>query len=497
MAVQSIPRRKRSGLASALVITRRELRDSLKDWRIVTPIVILTLIFPFLMDFTSRWATNWVSRFTDPILVERINPFLLMIVGFFPISFSLIIALESFVGEKERNSIEPILSMPLTDLELYMGKMLSSLMLPLLASYLGITVFLVSRFFTSPPWVPPLELTLLMFMLNTVEALVMVSGAVVISSQTTSVRAANLLASFIIIPMALLIQAQSIVMFYAEYRALWWFVIALLVVDLILIRMGIRIFNREDILSKELDELHLRNIWRDFKGYFLRPPELARKRGETNAAKFNLLRFYRHDIPYLLKDQTPAFSVILIVVVSAIILGSIFAQRFPIPAGVFPLENISPETFTSVQKIQFLPEVSTSAIFFNNVRVIVLAGIISIFSFGSLTLILTLINAGLVSFLIAQVVQLNHNPWIFMGAFILPHGIFEIPAIIIGMAFALRIGAALISPPRGFDIGQALLLTTANFLKVLIFLVVPLLLVAGYIEANITPQIVLAIYGGG
>ena len=112
MAVQSIPRRKRSGLASALVITRRELRDSLKDWRIVTPIVILTLIFPFLMDFTSRWATNWVSRFTDPILVERINPFLLMIVGFFPISFSLIIALESFVGEKERNSIEPILSMP-------------------------------------------------------------------------------------------------------------------------------------------------------------------------------------------------------------------------------------------------------------------------------------------------------------------------------------------------------------------------------------------------
>ncbi|MCB0223098.1 MAG: stage II sporulation protein M, partial [Anaerolineae bacterium] len=168
-----------------------------------------------------------------------------------------------------------------------------------------------------------------------------------------------------------------------------------------------------------------------------------------------------------------------------------------IPAGVFPLENISPETFTSVQKIQFLPEVSTSAIFFNNVRVIVLAGIISIFSFGSLTLILTLINAGLVSFLIAQVVQLNHNPWIFMGAFILPHGIFEIPAIIIGMAFALRIGAALISPPRGFDIGQALLLTTANFLKILIFLVVPLLLVAGYIEANITPQIVLAIYGGG
>lgn len=495
MAVHTIPRRKRSSLASALVITRRELRDSLKDWRIITPILILTLIFPFLMDFTSRWATNWVSRFTDPILVERINPFLLMIVGFFPISFSLIIALESFVGEKERNSIEPILSMPLTDLELYMGKMLSSLMLPLLASYLGITVFLVSRFFTSPPWVPPLELTILMFLLNTVEALVMVSGAVVISSQTTSVRAANLLASFIIIPMALLIQAQSVVMFYAEYRALWWFVVGLLVIDLILIRMGIRIFNREDILSKELDELHIKNIWRDFKGYFLRPPELAAKRGQSETAKFNLLRFYRHDIPQLLRDQSLAFGVILVTVVAAATLGTVFAQRFPIPPDTFGLEAISTDTFDRVQSIQFLPTISTSAIFFNNLRVIVLAGIISIFSFGSLTLILTVINAGLVSFLIAQVVQLNYNPWTFVGAFILPHGIFEIPAILIGMAFALRIGAALISPPRGLDIGQALLLTTANFIKILIFVVVPLLLLAGYIEANITPQIVLAVYG--
>jgi ABC-type Na+ efflux pump permease subunit len=127
MTVQAIPRLERSGLQTALVITRREIRDSLRDWRIVMPIIILTLIFPFLMDFTSRWATNWVSQFADPILVERLNPFLLMVVGFFPISFSLIIALESFVGEKERNSIEPILSMPVSDLELYLGKMLSSL----------------------------------------------------------------------------------------------------------------------------------------------------------------------------------------------------------------------------------------------------------------------------------------------------------------------------------------------------------------------------------
>ena len=81
-----------------------------------------------------------------------------------------------------------------------------------------------------------------------------------------------------------------------------------------------------------------------------------------------------------------------------------------------------------------------------------------------------------------------------MAAFILPHGIIEIPAVLIGMTFALRMGAALVSPPAGFDLGQGLILNLANFVKILIFLVIPLLLLAAYIEANITPQIVLAVY---
>jgi uncharacterized membrane protein SpoIIM required for sporulation len=496
MAIQPIPRQERGTLASALVITRREIRDSLQDWRIVTPIVILTLVFPFLMDFTSRWATNWVSQFTDPILVERINPFLLMIVGFFPISFSLIIALESFVGEKERNSMEPILSMPLSDLELYLGKMLSSLLLPLLAAYLGISVFLVSRLLTDPPWVPPLELAILMFLLTTAEALVMVAGAVVISSQTTSVRAANLLASFIIIPMALLVQAESIIMFYAEYRALWWFVLALFVVNLILVRMGIRIFNREEILSKEMDELHLKKMWRDFKGYLLRPPELATYRADHPEARFSLGRIYRHDIPLLLKQQRLPLGVVLLTTLIAFGLGSILAQQYPLPANIFPLQEVSPEAFENIQRIQFLPRIATLPIFFNNLRVLILAALVSVFTFGALTLALTLVNMGVVGFIIAQVVLMGYNPWLFTLAFILPHGWLELPAILIGMAFALRMGASLISPPPGLDIGQALLLNGANFIKILVFLVAPVLLVAAFIEANVTPQLVLAIYGG-
>ena len=180
-------------LGKALIITRREIKDTLRDWRIVLPILILTLIFPWLMNFTANVATNFVRQYNAPLIGTRLVPFFMLIVGFFPISFSLVIALETFVGEKERNSLEPLLSMPISDGELYLGKMLAALIPPLVASALGISVYVVGLYFTMN-YIPEITLLLQMWLLTAAEALAMVSGAVIISSQTTSVKAANLLA---------------------------------------------------------------------------------------------------------------------------------------------------------------------------------------------------------------------------------------------------------------------------------------------------------------
>src|SRR4030042_2481245 len=130
----------------ALIITRRELRDQLRDWRIVFPVAALTLFFPFLANFTTRQILGFMEKYGANILAERFIPFLLMIVGFFPISISLVIALESFAGGTERRSIEPLLSSPLTDTQLYLGKLFASLLIPLVASYIGMLVSLVAIF---------------------------------------------------------------------------------------------------------------------------------------------------------------------------------------------------------------------------------------------------------------------------------------------------------------------------------------------------------------
>ncbi|MCC7209456.1 MAG: hypothetical protein IT323_19255, partial [Anaerolineae bacterium] len=35
-------------LRNALIVTRREMRDSFRDWRIMLPIFMMTLVFPAL-----------------------------------------------------------------------------------------------------------------------------------------------------------------------------------------------------------------------------------------------------------------------------------------------------------------------------------------------------------------------------------------------------------------------------------------------------------------
>ena len=483
-------------------IARRELRDTLRDWRIVFPIVGLTVLFPWLMNWTAQTAVEFVQRQNADIIGERLIPFLLMVVGFFPMSFSLVIALETFVGEKERRSIEPLLSMPITDLELYLGKMIAATALPLIGSILGITVYLAGLQM-SIGYVPPPDLIAQIFALNVITALVMVSGAVVISSQTTSVRAANLLASFIIVPTAILIQAESIVMFWGNYRALWIIALGLLVVMVLLIRMGVNTFNREEILGREIDELNLRRTLRLVRHYFVQPPGSVSvpTRGEGMRSPVSRLagwiaRVYRYDLPYLLRKNWIPVAIVVVSLVGAWAIGWAYVEKLPLPEGTLALEDLSEQDFQMVSDISFLPSLTTGGIFWHNVRVLILAALVAVVSLGVLPVLLLMVPLIMVAFLAGQFAWQGYNPLTFVGAFIVPHGMIEIPAAVIATAFALRVGASITATREGTTVGESMVAAAADLVKVFLFLVVPLLLVAAFIEANITPQIVLWAYGG-
>ncbi len=480
-------------------LIEREVRDSLRDWRIVAPIGVLTIFFPVLMTFVADLAVDWANRYGSSIIGERLIPFLLMVVGFFPISFSLVIALETFVGEKERNSLEPILATPLTDTQLYLGKTLAAMIPPLLAAYLGIGVYLAGLYFFKD-WTPPLILLVLIVALTTAEALVMVSGAVVLSSQTTSVRAANLLASFVIIPMALLMQGEAIIMFWANYGVLWWIVLFLVVVDVILVRMGVHIFNREELLGREIDELNAAYLWHTFRGYFCWERWFFGLDVQNMPAGLRWLGMlgglYGRDIPAILRRSRLALAAVVMALIAAALIGCGYAETFQLPPEALHLEQISIETFTEMPSVEWIPELTVGWVLGNNVRSLLLAGLLAIFSFGALAVTLLMAPLVIIFFFVAQAAQAGYDPMLFFAVFVLPHGVLELPAAIMATALAMRLGATFMSPPQGTTVGEGWLWALADFVKAFVALVVPLLALAAMIEVYVTPRIVVWAFGG-
>lgn len=469
-------------LARVLIVTRREVRDQLRDWRIILPVVVLTLFFPLLMNFTADRLLDFVEQYGAIILGERLVPFLLMVVGFFPISVSLVIALESFVGEKERHSLEPLLASPLSDTELYVGKILASTLPPLLSSYLGIFVYLAGLAITVGWFAEPL-LLIQILALTTVHGLVMVAGAVVVSSQATSVRAANLLASFIIIPFALLIQAESVIMLWGQYEALWWILLALLLILFILLRMGVQLFNREELLGRDLDELNLKAAWRTFAHGFV---------GAGRGA--GILGWYRREVfPTVGRLRAP-IAVLGLALFSAVLLGYSQAAQYPslFATGKFRLVEDAGE---QLAQFGFFSPTGATWVFFTNLRALGLASLLGAFSWGVLAIVLLMTPLALTGFFAGQMALAGVSPLLFFTAFILPHGIAEIPAALLAGGAILRLGASLLAPPPGKTLGEGWLLALADWAKISLGLVIPLLAVAALLESFITPRIVLMVFG--
>ncbi|MBI3738794.1 MAG: hypothetical protein HY258_07090, partial [Chloroflexi bacterium] len=50
------------------LVAWRELRDQFRDWRILTPLIVLTLSFPFLMNEVAREAVGFFARYGTTLI---------------------------------------------------------------------------------------------------------------------------------------------------------------------------------------------------------------------------------------------------------------------------------------------------------------------------------------------------------------------------------------------------------------------------------------------
>jgi len=111
-------------------------------------------------------------------------------------------------------------------------------------------------------------------------------------------------------------------------------------------------------------------------------------------------------------------------------------------------------------------------------------------SFGTLGLTLYMFNFALVGGVLGAANLVGFSPLLTFIVGVLPHGLFELTAVILATAAMLRVGALLVSPDTDKSLGETLLLSLADWFRVFIGLVVPLLAVAAVIEIYLTPVLI-------
>jgi uncharacterized membrane protein SpoIIM required for sporulation/ABC-type transport system involved in multi-copper enzyme maturation permease subunit len=463
------------------LISQRELRDQFRDWRILFPLLILTFTFPLLMNEVAGQAVAFFARYGTNLIADRLVPFSVLIIGFFPLTISLVVALESFVGEKERGTIEPLLSAPLENWQLYFGKLVIGVITPLVAS-IGSIVLYLGMVSHQRLHMPGLYTLCLLFMLTTAHAFLMVSAAIVISVQSTSVRAANLLASFIVIPVAILMQGESVLLFWGNDQVLWLAVGAVVIMAGLLVRLGLAHFEREYLLGREFDSLNLRWIWQTFRNCFL---------GEAHS----LSTWYKHEVFKVLR-QLAAPMLIMVVLAATGYWTSYQWVTVNIPkmlsrASLKDITGLVKDARQTIGLAEVNHHLSVAFIFTNNLRATLLILLGGIISFSVLGMIAYLINVGMIGAVLGVFKLIGYSPALLFAAGLLPHGLFEIPALMLASAVVLRMGAILVTPQIGKSMGQVIIEMLADWLKIFIGVVVPLLAVAALIEAYVTPYILV------
>lgn len=465
---------------SIWMVARREFIDQIRDWRIVVPMVLLVSLFPFIADDTTRQAIDFMNRYGGDLILERLVPFVVLVIGFFPLSFTLVVALESFVGEKERGTIEPLLSSPLEDVHLYLGKLLVGITTPLVFSYvsIGIYLLLVSRRDVALPSAYILTLVLL---LTFAHAVLMVSSAIIISVQATTIRAANLLASFVVVPVAFLLQGETVLIFWGDEEVLWYAIVAVTLLAGLIVRLGLSHFRREYLLGREIDTLNFKHMLHVFSDRFT---------GGANS----VADWYRRELPQTLRQLKQPLLVISVVAIAAIV-----ASYWWVVAQVPDFIDLTPEradrirTFV-VGNLALLEDLSSQLpapiLFLHNARAVIVIFLLGLASFGTLGLTFFLVNMALIGGVLGGANLIGFSPLLTFAAGVLPHGIFELTAFFLATAAMLKAGAQLVTPQPDRSLGEVLLLSLADWMRVFVGIVLPFLAIAAVIEIYVTPYLI-------
>lgn len=267
----------------AMLVFRKDWREVSRNWQVILPIVVVPFMFSVLLPIVVVLVPNLagmlgsslgsieemiknlpsgireqlVGMTTQQIFVYVMGlyffaPFFLII----PLMASSVIASDSFAGEKERKTIEALLATPISDSELFMGKILVSFIPSMLVTVVSFTLYsividIVSfATFNGTLLLPNMVWIMLIFGLAPTVALASIGLTVMISAKVKGFREAQQISAILLIPILALVFGQvtgAIIFGPIVVTAL---IGLFAIIDLLVFRIGVKLFKREEILSK-------------------------------------------------------------------------------------------------------------------------------------------------------------------------------------------------------------------------------------------------------
>jgi uncharacterized membrane protein SpoIIM required for sporulation len=429
----------------AALVARRDLRDAVSELRLIVAMVALTIAIPVGSGSGIRALAIFGG---GTAVVNRVSLVGAFFVVFIPASFSLVLALESFVGERERTTLEVLLSTPLREAEILAGKVAAVLAISLALSYGGLLVYSLVVF----PGLGyfPLGILLALALSTICQVAAMVAGAVIISLNARTMRAANVMASFIILPMSVVLQVEAALILVGRPEFLWAFAFLMILVAVLLLRMGFNGFSREALLSREVGFNNpLQRAWGAVRWSFRNRPGIVQ-----------LISLRRIPI-------------------------GIAAVGFPIGAATGYLAGSTSAVSPGVVRPVLSSLLKSSGvggfveqaivIFAHNLVALLLVAGLAIVTVGLSGFVLTFAPGFLLGFAAAL------SSWAVVLSGIMPNGFVEIPAAIVAGGLAIQVGATVIHMDSRGGWGSRVLAALADYVRALRWLV-PALAVSAVLE---------------
>ena len=254
-------------------IIRKEWAEVFKNRMVLFTVIFLPLLMtalPLIILFATRdagmdeYAAELPAQFAQLCAdgltagqcfqVYMVSQFLLMFM-MIPLIIPINIAAYSIVGEKTTRSLEPLLATPITTAELLTGKNLAATIPAVLATWVGFALFAVGSLIISgsravtaslldPMWL------LAVLLVGPLMAVLSVNFSIMVSSRVNDPRVAEQVSTVVILPLLALFFGQISGLFFLNKTLILLIALGLVVVDISLIYLAVRMFQRENILTR-------------------------------------------------------------------------------------------------------------------------------------------------------------------------------------------------------------------------------------------------------